>query len=275
MGFLIFLFTVVIVLPGIYLLLQLHKRRRRKLLESRGLPPKQQRIVARNLRQYDRLSKDERDKLHGFIGVFLAEKEFEGCGGLEINDEIKVTIAAQACLLLLKQEEPSFYPELYSIVIYPSAYVGEELRKQGSEVIEEESVRLGESWSLGTVVLAWDSVKKDTRELSRNRNVVIHEFAHQLDQEDGMADGAPPLEEMENYRTWARVLGEEYCRLRRETQRGGNTLIDSYGAKDPAEFFAVATEIFFENGGALKEKHPKLYNELKEYYHFDTAKWSA
>jgi hypothetical protein len=136
-----------------------------------------------------------------------------------------------------------------------------------------QSVRLGESWQSGPVVLAWDSVKGGTLNITDARNVVLHEFAHQLDQEDGAADGAPILERRSRYITWARVLSKEYEVLRKKMRKHRRSVLDKYGATNPAEFFAVATETFFEKPRQMEKEHPELYDELKNYYKVDPAAW--
>jgi Mlc titration factor MtfA (ptsG expression regulator) len=222
-------------------------------------------ILETTLPPYPALSNDERRRLHGTINVFLGEKHFEGCGGLELTDEMRVTIAAQACMLLLNRPAP-VYPKLRTVLVYPSTYVAD--REDGGT-----SVRLGESWNLGVVVLAWNSVKGGAANFSDGHNVTLHEFAHQLDQEDGAGDGAPILETRSAYRTWAEVLTREYRALRKQVSKGRRTVMDRYGATNPAEFFAVATETFFEKPRQLQKKHPELYDELKGYYHTDPLAW--
>ena len=225
---------------------------------------------------YSRLPPADRQELEGHIHVFLAKKRFEGCDGQEITDEVRVLIAAQACLLLLHRDTDC-YPLLHSILVYPSSYIAKtwHLEKDGRTITEGEQARGGESWPHGTVVLAWDGAIAGAVELDKNRNLVIHEFAHQLDQEDGIADGAPLLggsnlwQTRHRYQTWARVLSDEFQQLRRAAEDGPETVLDTYGAQNPAEFFAVATECFFEKPGQLKERHPALYAELQEFYQQD------
>src|SRR5262249_55068973 len=136
---------------------------------------------------------------------------------------------------------------------------------------------LGESWSTGSVVLAWSSILEGATDFEDGQNVVLHEFAHQLDQENGVADGLPVLkgegflETRGRYLAWARVLGAEYERLREASRTGKPTVLDEYRASHPAEFFAVATECFFEKPRQLKQKHPELYDELKQFYQQDPA----
>jgi Mlc titration factor MtfA (ptsG expression regulator) len=246
-------------------------RRRRERLRAQALPEPWVEILRRNVPLYACLTDDERRALHGHMQVFLDEKHFEGCGGLELTDEIRVTIAGQACLLLLNRET-DYYRRLITILVYPSAYVAPSIEPLGGGlVIAGEQVRLGEAWTKGVVVLSWDDVLRGASDLHDGRNVVLHEFAHQLDQEDGAADGAPILPRRSMYVAWARVLGREYEQLRRDAASGRRSVLDDYAATNPAEFFAVATECFFEKPLQLRARHPELYDELFAYYRQDPA----
>jgi Mlc titration factor MtfA (ptsG expression regulator) len=256
------------------------KQQRRRKLQSGPLPQEWSGILEAHCPFYHRLPEADQRELQGHVQVFLAEKSFEGCGGLIMTDEIRVCIAAQACLLLLHRNT-DYYPELRSIVVYPSSFLVKTTRHLGSGVLEEShQARLGEAWQQGAVVLAWDAVCQGTAQPDDGRNVVFHEFAHQLDFEDGRADGAPVLgrgdawsAQKSRYAAWARVLSAEFERLRAEVLAGKNAVLDGYGATDPAEFFAVATESFFERPLEMREKHPDLYEELKQYYRQDPAQW--
>jgi Mlc titration factor MtfA (ptsG expression regulator) len=251
----------------------LFKRRRRKRLRSAPFPPAWLEMIVKNVPIYGRLSEADQRELQGHIQVFLREKRFEGCGGLKLTDEMKVTIAAQACLLLLHRES-DYYARLVTILVYPHAYVAKSFEPiGGGMVLEGEALRLGEAWQSGVVVLSWDDVRSGATDIHDGHNVVLHEFAHQLDQEDGSADGAPKLERRSQYVAWARVLGAEYEQLRRDAERGRASVLDHYGATNPAEFFAVATECFFENPVPLKGKHAELYEELKAYYRQDPSEF--
>jgi Mlc titration factor MtfA (ptsG expression regulator) len=250
---------------------------RRQRVTAVEFPSAWREILRRQFPLYQRLSATDRKELEAHVQCFLAEKDFEGCGGLVITDEIRLTVAAQACVLLLRRPTNSF-EQLRSILVYPSTYFA---RSGGHDAEEESSARLGESWDHGTVVLAWDSVLRGAANPYDGHNVVLHEFAHQLDQQDGTADGAPILgqgqpvrERATIYSTWARILGAEYEQLRHRTGKGRKSVLDSYGATKPAEFFAVATECFFEKPIQLRDKHPQLYAELKRYYNQDPAEWS-
>jgi len=246
-------------------------RRRREAARRKPFPPEWQAIVDRNVPYFACLPPRDRKELIGHAQVFLAEKHFEGCGGLTLTDEMRVTIAAQACVLLLHRDA-DVYPRLVSILVYPSAYVapGGHRTREGF-VSDDPQVRLGESAWRDAVVLAWDSAYAGASGMHDGRNLILHEFAHQLDQESGAANGAPILPESEMYEDWSRVLGREYERLVRQVDLGAPTLIDPYGATNPAEFFAVVTEIFFERPIDLRAAHPELYEQFQRFYRQDPA----
>lgn len=245
------------------------ERRRQKAIRERPFPAEWRAIMDRNVVHVGLLDEAGREELEGLVAIFLEEKHFEGCGGLEIDDEIRVTIAAQACLLLLYRDTEIF-PDLVTILVYPGAYRAPPKRVEGSVVIESEDARLGESWTRGVLVLAWDRVGPQARTLGTD-NVVLHEFAHQLDGEDGAMDGAPDLGSRARYRAWAEVLGEEYTELTSRLHAGRPGVIDAYGATSPPEFFAVVTEMFFEKPLQLRKRHPELYAELVAFYAQDPA----
>jgi len=248
--------------------------RRRDRLRRRPLSRAWLAIVESNLPVYRKMPADLQAQIQGLMQVFLDEKRFLGAGGLEITDEMRVTVAAQACLLLLNRRT-RVYPNLYTIFMYPSAYrTAQEATAQDGTVAKPSQTRLGESWTRGPVVLAWDHSKKGGRNFRDGRNVVIHEFAHQLDQADGVADGTPVLEKSGRYRSWAAVLGREYEQLRgRAGRQHRRAVLDDYGATNEAEFFAVASESFFEKPRQMMDKHPDLFDELKTYYQIDPSEW--
>ncbi len=249
-------------------------KRRRNRLKHRPFPPLWNAIIENNLPIYLCLSPDEIRRLQGHIQVFLAEKQFIGCRELQVTEEIKLTLAAVACLLLLN-ERGQYFPRLRSILVYPNAYFVQETNSVGKYVVEERRVaRLGESWTNDQVVVSWEQVKQDINNWRDGRNVVLHEFAHQLDQEDGKAEGVPILQNNSDYAIWAKVMTEEYQQLCNNVLQGAKTVMDSYGATNPAEFFAVATETFFEKPHQLLSKHPALYEQLQRYYQLDPVQWS-
>lgn len=250
------------------------KKKRRARLMKTPLPPERIAIVERNVPYYRALPPEDREELLGLVQIFLAEKNFEGCDGLEITDEIRLTIAAQACILLLHRKTDIF-PLLQSVLVYPHTFVAP-LRERGpgGVVIEDFEERDGESWDIGALILSWDDVLESVADPHDGYNVVFHEFAHQLDDEAGIADGAPSLPERSMYADWARVLGAEYDALAEAVRRHRPTLLDEYGAENPAEFFAVVTETFFELSGDLKAEHPELYELLSRFYRQDPAAYA-
>jgi Mlc titration factor MtfA (ptsG expression regulator) len=248
------------------------KTTRRNRLQTQPFPAPWLAILQRNVPYYRRLTVSEREELRGDIQVFIAEKNFEGCGGLEITEEIKITIAAYACILLLNRQH-NYYPRLQSILVYPDAYPAAVRRMApGNIAIEGHEIRAGESWRNGVVVLSWNHVLRRPSAVPEGRNVAFHEFAHQIDQENGFVDGAPGLSTSSQYAAWARVLGGEFATLSQQMAADQPTLIDKYGATEPAEFFAVVTEYFFEKSQELQQRHPELYEELRRFYHQDPAK---
>jgi Mlc titration factor MtfA (ptsG expression regulator) len=247
------------------------KNSRRKRLRKRPFPWNWLTMIKLNVPYYNRLPPDDQIELQGHIQVFLAEKTFEGCGGLTITDEIKLTIAAQACILLLHRQT-DYYPGLSSILVYPEAYVAPHSRHLESGVIvESNEVRLGESWHRGSIVLSWEDVRHKAKDIRHQQNVVLHEFAHQIDISAGRGDATPVLLDRASFIEWARTLQNGYEKLCADVGAGRPTVLSEYGATDPAEFFAVATESFFENPLQLKKHHPELYNELKKFYQQDPA----
>jgi len=247
------------------------KNRRRRKLRERLVPETWRGIIARNAPLCAELSEERRRELAGVVQVFLAEKNFEGCGGLELTDEIRVTIAAQACLLLLGHET-DIYPRVQSVLVYPTTFVPRMVEEYDDGVVEEFDDPLdGEAWSTGAVVLAWDDVLHAAQGLRDGYNVVIHEFAHQLDLETGDADGMPRLHGGVDQRQWAETFGREYERHCRDVDRRQHTLLDDYGADDPAEFFAVVVENYFVRPEVLKRKHAELFARLREFHGWDTA----
>src|SRR6266576_713780 len=258
------------------MVLDLFKSRRRARLRAGPVPAAWRAILERNLPVFTRLSADDQKELLGHTQLFLAEKHFEGAGGLELTDEMRVTIAGQACLLLLHRET-DYYPELISIIVYPSGYTAHEDRPIGGGIWEEGGEdRLGHTGRrLGALVLAWDAVRHGASAPTDGENLVLHEFAHQLDFENQSSDGTPALETRGEHIAWARVMSAEFRALRNASDAGLPTLLDQYGATNPSEFFAVATEVFFERPRALKQRHPALYSQLERFYRQDPTTYTG
>jgi len=249
------------------------KSSRRERLRAEPFPDHWRRVIETRVPVFSRLSDADQRELLGHAHVLIEEKHFEGAGGLLMRDEVRLTIAAQAALLLLHRET-DYFPRLTSVIVYPSGYVATNQRAEGGIWSEDDEHLSGHTQrNLRALVLAWDDVKAGAADPDDGRNLVLHEFAHQLDFEDGSTDGTPALESAAQARSWAEVFGTELEALRSAADAGEPTLLDPYGAQDPAEFFAVATETFFERGRELSRRHPKLYEELRRFYRQDPAAW--
>lgn len=244
--------------------------RRRERLRARPFPASWRRILRRRVPAVARLPPDLQQRLKRHIQVFVAEKPFVGCQGQPITDEVRVTVAAQACLLLLGDPHADCYPRLRQILVYPDAFVVERERPLGAGLVQaQRRTMAGESWSQGQVVLAWAEVVAGAADPADGRNVTVHEFAHQIDQDKGIADGRPWRPGKAARRRWAVTMNEAFSRL----QFTPSPVIDGYGASEPAEFFAVATEAFFEQPQALAAAEPAVYRELAGLFGVDPAAW--
>jgi hypothetical protein len=243
--------------------------RRAPRLPSDPIPQVWREIIERQVPIASRLTAAEQVKLLRLVQVFLRDKNVEGCDGLEVTEEMKVTIAAQACVLLLHLDA-GCYPGLKTVLVYPGTYKARSPSWFKYDLGSTEA-RLGESWRHGVVVLSWDAVAAGTDDSVDGHNVTLHEFAHQLDQEDGVADGVPLLGTPSAVRNWGAVIGRHYDDLVADAERGRRSVLDHYGATNKAEFFAVATETFFEQPAQMQERQPDLYDELRRFYGQDPA----
>lgn len=251
------------------------RKRRRRGLEGTPLDLASRAIVERNLIVHDLLSDADLRELEGKVQVLLEEKSFEGCGGVDLTDEHRVTIAAYGALLLLHRDT-DYYPRLHSILVYPSAFLAP-VRHAVGEVagIETDEERIGESWSAGSLVVSWEDVVADVGDPDAGCSVLVHEFAHQLDEEESLGEGVPALDSARAYRSWQEVFSREYDAHCSAVDRGRRTLLDEYAAESPAEFFAVASETFFLLPVDLRMRHPDLYRELSSFYRQDPAAWAG
>jgi Mlc titration factor MtfA (ptsG expression regulator) len=243
-------------------------------LRAQPLPQEYLDILQSEFPLYLRLPDELQSKLAGHIQVFLDEKDIVGRNDFEINDTVRVLIAAQACLLILNRPG-NYYPGFRSILVYPETYVASSTRTEGMLHITGTSTRAGESWHRGPVILAWDHVLQRARDSRDGHNVVMHEFAHKLDEENAAMDGLPLLPTAVQYQQWSQVLNAEFNVQQQKWADGDDDVIDSYGATSPAEFFAVVTETFFEKPHQLERHHPKLYEQFKQCYLLDPKQWSA
>ena len=245
--------------------------RRRAEIREEPFPEAWLGYLEKNVAHYRYLSESEQAALRDDLRILLKEKVWEGGGGLELTAEMQVTIAAEASLLVLGLNH-EYYPNVESIVVYPRDYVAPARTRDPSGVVDEYgSTRLGEAWDNGPVLLSWSDAREGGRNPTDGHNVVLHEFAHKLDMRDGVADGVPKLEDDAQYETWAEVMSAEFQHLVAQTGKGHKSLLDSYGATNAAEFFAVATECFFEKSVLMQEHHARLYAVLRGYYHQDPA----
>ena len=247
--------------------------RKRQKIRARPFPSDWRAILKRRVPYVRAMPADLQLQLKQHIQVFLAEKAFIGCDGLVITDDIRVTVAAQACLLLLNRPR-GYYPNLRQILVYPGGFLVPQAHTDGSGVLHQGHQALsGQSWSDGQVILSWQDALAGAASPHDGQNVVIHEFAHQLDQETGAANGAPALARREHYARWSQVLGAEFHALQGRAAQALPSLFSDYGATDPAEFFAVISEVFFEQPQRMATEHPALYRELSQLYHLNPLSW--
>ena len=247
--------------------------RKRQKIRAQPFPAAWREILKRRVPCVRALPADLQLQLKRHIQVFVAEKAFIGCAGLEITDEMRVTIAAQACLLILNRPG-DYYPNLRQVLVYPGGFVVHQAHTDDSGVAHQgRQVLSGESWSQGQVILSWHDTLAGAASPGDGQNVAIHEFAHQLDQETGVANGAPLLARRSHYERWSQVLGAEFGALRMRPAPNETSLFSDYGATDPAEFFAVISEVFFEQPQRMAEEHPALYRELAQFYRLDPLSW--
>ncbi len=247
------------------------KHRKRRRLLAQPFPDEWANILEHNVHHYRHMNADERQKLQRLVQVFVGEKYWEGCNGLTITTEIQVTVAGHACLLLLGFDGEAF-DRLQTVLVYPDAYVAQDIQ-QGPGGVETQSAvpRYGETRYAGPIVLSWKEVQAAGRDVDGRQNLVLHEFAHYLDMQSYEFNGTPDLQDSGLMRTWHEVMTAEYHNLVRDVEYGQATLLDYYGATNPAEFFAVATECFFEQPQQLADQHGQLYDVLRNFYQQDPA----
>ncbi|WP_133471284.1 zinc-dependent peptidase [Paraglaciecola marina] len=249
------------------------QQQRRAELRAQPFSAAYSQILEADFPLYSRLPDELQQTLKQHIQIFLDEKEIVGRDGFVITDQVRVLIAAQACVLILKRPG-NYYPGFQSILVYPDTYQADSTRTDGMLHITDTSTRAGESWHRGPIVLAWSHVIQGARDSRDGRNVVMHEFAHKLDEENAAMDGLPMLPTAAQYKAWSEVLNAEFKVQQQKWAEGVDDVIDTYGATSPAEFFAVVTETFFEKPHPLENHHPKLYEQFKQCYLVDPKQWS-
>ncbi len=244
------------------------KNRRRKKLLAQPFPDVWLTYLEENVHFYQDLPETQQRKLQDILRLIVAEKNWEGCKGFTVTEEVKVTISAQAALLVLGMRG-QYFDRVQSILVYPTVYfAAEKTMGPGGVVTEGNSAREGEAWYRGPVILSWDDVLRGGRHEHDGRNLVFHEFAHQLDMLNGRStNGTPVMESKQQYQQWQKVLHSEYNQLVHDCRNRKRPLLDCYGTTNLAEFFAVATECFFERPQQMQHKHLDLYNILADFYH--------
>jgi MtfA peptidase len=248
----------------------LRRRRRRRILAT-PFPAAWNDYLERNVAHFPFLDPAEQARLRDDLRIFIAEKNWEGCGGLAMTDEIEVTIAAQVCLLVLGMEH-NYFDRVRSVLVYPQGFVDPREHVGPGGLMRAGGVPLeGQAVYRGPVILSWAEVRDEGRHPRQGRNVVFHEFAHQLDMLDGVINGTPPLPDRQQRERWKRVMTEEYRKLLDASVHGRATLLDQYGTTNEGEFFAVATECFFDCPADMERRHPELYDLLRAYYRQDPA----
>jgi len=255
-------------------------KRRRDRLFAEPLSLNAQRTLHANLAFYSRLSAGEQPRLADLARVMIREKRWEGCGGLVLTDDMKLIIAAQAALLLLGMHgidlhRDAVFPNVKSILVYPAGFVAMTPHLGAAGIITEGHANLGEAHFMGQtggpVIVSWRDALEGGLDAGDGRNLILHEFAHKLDFLDGASNGTPLLDSKEQYVQWKRVMTAHFDDLVRRARAGAPSLLDFYGASNPAEFFAVATEAFFERSTAMRQYLPELYRVLGEYFWQDPA----
>jgi hypothetical protein len=232
---------------------------RRRHLLRRPVPPEWLGYLERRVPFFRELAPEPRQRFLELLKLFAWEKEFIGAGGFTLTDEVRVVVSATAVRLVVHLDF-AYYDRLREVIVYPDAF----------RIPDRTGVVLGEAKNWGTVILSWQSVLAGLADPRDGHSTATHEFAHVLDREDGAFDGTPQLRQYSHYRAWASVMGEHYLQLR-EGRPAERQVLDEYGGLNEAEFFAVATESFFEKPRQMREKTPELYEELKRFYGWDPS----
>jgi Mlc titration factor MtfA (ptsG expression regulator) len=247
------------------------KHQTRQQILTSSLSEHERTIIFERVPIYQRIPQELRTKLEGKINLFLHQVEFIGCDGLDVTEEMELSIAAQACLLVANKA--MWYKNLQTVLIYPGAFKSRTKEHQGYVVVEREVVRIGESWARGPVILSWAHTDKGAFIDDDGHNVVLHEFAHQLDDLSGYTDCAPILQRDHSQGEWNRAFFDAFTRLVKHVNAGHKTFIDPYGATAPEEFFAVVVELFLERPKDLKNEEPQIYEQLSKFFKLHPIDW--
>jgi len=264
-------FGALVLIGAVLAFRDVKKRRRFATLLAARLSDDDRQIMLAQVPLVGQLPEPLQIKLEGKMMALFDQVTFIGCDGLEVTDEMELSIAAQACLLIVNTD--AWYKHLRTILIYPAAFKSVQTIHDGYVVRQEEIVRLGESWSKGPVILSWADSQQGALNTEDGRNVVLHEFAHQLDDLSGQTNGIPLLGKGQSFAKWRQVIVDAFQRHTARLEQGRRTVLDAYGATGPEEFFAVAIEAFLEKPRALKEDEPALYDQLSQLLRLDPVAW--
>ena len=265
------LWIPLLIAAGVFAYRRYARRQARRNLLATPISERARAIVLDQVPLVGRLPAALREKLEGRINLFLDQIEFYGCDGLEVTEEMRLSIAAQACLLVVNNG--AWYTHLRTVLIYPGAFKSMQRKQDGYIVTERETVRLGESWARGPVILSWAHSEQGAADATDGHNVVLHEFAHQLDGLSGYTDGAPVLGKGHSLAEWERVFVAAFERHVWNVENGRGAVIDAYGAQGQEEYFAVAIEAFFEKPLELKRAEPEVYAELAKLFRLEPHSW--
>ncbi len=266
-----YILLIILLILGVIAVQAWSRWQTRNRLLSSSLSDHERHIVHSAVPLAAKMPVELRARYEGKIRLFLYQVDFIGCDGLEVSEEMELSIAAQACLLIANTD--AWYKTLRTILIYPGAFKSVQAVQTDFVVTEREQVRLGESWARGPVVLSWAHSELGASDPGDGKNVVIHEFAHQLDNLSGETDAAPVLAPDQSFAKWAEVFIAAYDRHVARIEGGQSTVLDAYGATSHVEYFAVATEIFFERPADLKAEEPDVYSQLSQLMRLDPVAW--
>ncbi|WP_017293107.1 M90 family metallopeptidase [Geminocystis herdmanii] len=271
---LLFLLIIIFIFTY-YLIIPYQVKTRRKSLKKAIFPIDWANFLEHNIYLYRILPSDLKLELQDYIKVFLEEKQFVGKNGFIITEEVKLSIASQACILLLgdKENKRNYFPYLKYIYVYPDIILENQKSPENPIILLGLSSVGNKSGHDGVIYLSWTEVAKQSQFPSKGENVILHEFAHQLDQAFGNATGMPRLRNLQESLAWREIFTQEYYNHCQGVKNQQPTVIDAYGALNPAEFFAVVTEGFFLKPRLLQTYHPLLYEQLSRYYNVSSIEW--
>jgi len=271
----IYLGIVPLLLIFLYFLnLKIKQIKQAKIAQQEKLTGKEVNFLECSFFPFQFLTPVQKEKLAHKIIYFLEDKSFYSINDeVEISNDMKLIVAAEACLMILNRPGVTSYPTLKSIYIIEGAYFDKNQEISPERMKAPGELRLGESWLGGPLVLSWESVEHSLKFWNEGQNVVLHEFTHQLDGLDHKMDGVPVLKTAKDYKLWQVIMAETFLDLKEKALHHRKSDIDFYGTTNEAEFFAVTVEEFFTHAKIQQHKHPKLYKLYKDYFELDPATW--